>query len=88
VREASAVVIAGRCDKDLGFVHQPPEAFGVNDAIAIALEGGAKVGGCFRLRACCAAAANRERRQSAILIIFEPGANGGFAGNRHDARSS
>ena len=41
--EAGPVVVAGGSDKDLGLVHQPAKALGVEDAIAVALERGSQV---------------------------------------------
>jgi hypothetical protein len=39
VGEPGPVVIAGWCNEDLCLVHQPPEALGVDDAIAVPLKG-------------------------------------------------
>ena len=43
VGEPGAVVVAGGSDKDLGLVHQPAKALGVEDAIAVALKRGPQV---------------------------------------------
>ena len=43
VRQPRAVVIAGRREEDLRLVLQPPERLAVDDAIAVALEGGTDV---------------------------------------------
>ena len=48
VGEAGPVVVAGRGDEDLGLVHQPAKALGVEDPIAVALERGAQVALRFR----------------------------------------
>ena len=64
VREARAVVIAGRREEDLRLVLQPAERLAVDDAIAIALERRPDV--VFRLRTQAAArigALGRLRRE-------------------------
>ena len=43
VHQSCAVVVPGGSDKDLGLVHQPAEALGVEDPIAIALECGPQI---------------------------------------------
>ena len=45
--EAGAVVVAGGPDEDLGLVHQPAEALGVDDPVAVALERGSHRGWLF-----------------------------------------
>ena len=43
VRHARAVMVALRGEKDLRLVHEPPEGFGVHDAVGVALIAGAHV---------------------------------------------
>src|SRR5215207_4425998 len=41
--EAGPVVVCGRRDKDLGLVHQPAKAFGVENPVTVPLESGAQI---------------------------------------------
>ena len=68
VGQPGAVVVARRGDEDLGLVLQPPERGGVEDPVAVALEGGAEAasGGSGRSRTASrrARGARPERRLS------------------------
>src|SRR5215213_4797792 len=43
VGEPGAVVVTSGSDKDLGLVHQPAKALGMEDAVTVALEGGPQI---------------------------------------------
>ena len=65
VGQAGAVVVAGRGDEDLGLVLQPPERGGVEDPVAVALEGGAEGVGLLGPVAHRAGRAGRARARAA-----------------------
>ena len=67
VGQAGAVVVAGGGDKDLGLVHQPAEALGVEDAIAVALKRGPQVALWFWPRRVCVAARRAGSRENLRL---------------------
>ena len=71
VREPGAVVVALRRDEHLGLVLQPPERLGVDDPVAVALEGGAMVRVRLGLLAHGRIRARRERRQR-LLESLDP----------------
>ena len=73
--EAGPVVVGGGSDKDLGLVHQPPKALGVENPIAVALERGSQIA--LRLwRGSLRAAARRAGgRQQLLLARFQGLAN-------------
>ena len=81
--EAGPVVVAGGSDKDLGLVHQPAKALGVEDPVAVALERGSQVA--LRLwRGPLRPAARRAGgRQQLLLARFQAFPNRGH-GVRHD----
>ena len=71
VRETGAVVVAGRCDEDLGLVHEAAEALGMEDAVTVALKGGTQVALGIKGRACGAPAARGARREEGFFTSFE-----------------
>ena len=71
VRHARAVVVA-RHDVDLCLVLEPPEGFGVQDAVAVALEARAQRALLAFLLAPGSAALGRLRRQVRVLKFFCP----------------
>ena len=77
VRDARAVVIALGREEHLGLARQPPERLRMDDPIAIVLEDRAQRIGRLGPRAPLAvAAALRERRQHALLVVFQLLADG------------
>src|SRR5690606_16576595 len=72
VRQARAIVIALRRDEDLCLVHQAPEAFGVDDAVAVPLELGSDRRRLLKPVAPGALAARGARREDLVLPLFEP----------------
>ena len=77
VRQAGAVMIAGRREKDLRLVLQTPEGLAVNDAVAIALKG--RTDGTFRLRSRSSArlsTLHRLRRKFTRFFLFHQLSNG------------
>jgi hypothetical protein len=79
VGETGAIVVGVRGDEDLGLVGEAAEGLAVDDAIAVALEGGADGAG--GLGAVAAAAAGAPRGEGGERLVFELFAL--FAGARH-----
>ncbi len=72
VREPRAIVIAERRKENLRLVHEPPERFAVNDAIAVALEARAdRILGLGRSPASRIARQRRIRRERRGFARFE-----------------
>src|SRR6185503_10138568 len=84
VRQPGAVVVARGCEEDLGFVLESAKGLAVDDAVTIALKGGADV--VFELGAEAAArvgALGRLRREDLALAGFELLADARRASRRH-----
>ncbi len=80
VGEAGAEVVAGAVEEDLGFVFEAAEGAGVDDAVAVALEMGAPVGGVFGVLAAAGLVAELGVRRAGGVLAgfqFEAGARHG-----------
>jgi hypothetical protein len=82
--EASPVVVGGGSDKDLGLVHQPAKALGVEDPIAVPLERGSQVALRLWRGPLHSAASRADGREQVLLARFQRVPNRGrCAGHRH-----
>ena len=65
-------MVAGRVDEDLRLVHQPPEGLGVDDPVAVALEGRPQQARLLLARAPARlVGAHRERREPTLLVLAD-----------------